>query len=246
MRMLPCAHRLVAERESYCWLETSRREGEEAALVFRALDGELPVKCTAELAAACPFRERSQGTAKALMVPCPHCQRRHREGSVSQQLCEAWSSAKEALAELRRELPEGRRYYPEGTTVPPYDEGTTPLVRRLIWPRLQSAVLRRDRYRCQDCGAEFGARRRKVFDQRLQRGKGGYRWESLEVHHIIARSSGGSDHPGNLKTLCPSCHRGYTVDQTAVRAARRRDREALLRALEEEGYESEDTDDPRD
>ncbi len=191
-----------------------------------------PLKCTGRIASACPFRERPAPKAKAHMVPCPHCRGRHRNGSNSQQLCEAWSDVKAVLARLRRELPEGRRYYGEGTSMPPYDEGTAPLIQRLVWQRLQPLVLRRDRYRCQDCGVCFGARRRKVYDPSLRRGKGGYRWESLEVHHIIARSLGGSDHPGNLKTLCPSCHALYTQEQAAARAADRRRRESMLQALD--------------
>ena len=32
----------------------------------------------------------------------------------------------------------------------------------------------------------------------------------LEVHHVIARRHGGSDHPSNLKALCECHHRMYT------------------------------------
>jgi 5-methylcytosine-specific restriction endonuclease McrA len=244
--MLPCRHRLMPEAESYCWLETSRRTEEETSLVFQGEGESRPVKCTAPLATVCPFREWTERTEKAGLVPCPHCRHRHREGSNSQLLCEAWGSTKGILAQLRKELPEGRRFYEQGTTVLPYDDHTTSLVRRLVWQRLKNTVLRRDRYRCQDCGAEFGARRRKVFDRRLRRGRGGYRWESLEVHHIIARSQGGSDHPGNLKSLCPACHREYTSEQAVERTALKRERRDTLRSLEQEGYGEETVEDPRD
>ncbi|MDW5562266.1 MAG: HNH endonuclease [Methanomassiliicoccus sp.] len=246
MRMLPCCHRLRPEEESFCWLESSLNLEEGPALVFRGEEEGRPARCTASLAAVCPFREWTAMKEKAAMVSCPHCQGRHRNGSNSQQLCEAWSATKSALARLRRELPEGHRFFKDGTTVPPYEEGTTPLIRRLVWQRLQPAILRRDRYRCQDCGVDFGARRRKVFDPKLRRGKGGYRWESLEVHHIIARSNGGSDHPGNLKTLCPACHSLYTLEQTAIRTADRKERAAMLRALEDAGYGDEGLNDPMD
>jgi len=243
--MLPCRHRLVPGSESYCYLETSRRSEDDIVLVFRGEEGR-PIRCGAALAAACPFREWSGERQRAGAVACPHCGRRHRAGSNSQQLCEAWASTKTALARMRKERPEGRRFYDEGTIELPYDEGTTPLVRRLVWQRLKTAVIRRDRYRCQDCGAEFGARRRKVFDAKLRRGKGGYRWESLEVHHIIARSEGGSDHPGNLKTLCPECHRSYTNEQTVVRTAQMRCRRDELRMLREQGFDDDIIEDPRD
>lgn len=243
--MLPCRHRLLPEEESFCWLESSAASEEVPALVFRSEDGR-PIRCTRQLAAACPFRDWTARRERAEMVPCPHCHGRHRNGSNSQQLCEAWSSTKAALALLRKDLPEGHRYYDGGTTTPPYDEGTTPLIRRLVWQRLQPAVLRRDRYRCQDCGTDFGARRRKVYDPKLRRGKGGYRWESLEVHHIAARSAGGSDHPGNLKTLCPACHASYTQEQSAARTVERRERASMLRALEDAGYCDDGMNDPLD
>jgi len=110
-------------------------------------------------------------------------------------------------------------------------------VRRLIWLRVKQAVLRRDRYTCQDCQSEYGSSRKKVFDQTLRKGKGGHRWEYLEVHHIIPRSKMGSDHPGNLKTLCPTCHRKYTVElMVDYLGERRRERELIkwLRELPDE------------
>lgn len=243
--MLPCRHRLVPEEESFCWLEASSSTEDGRDLVFHDRDGR-PVRCTTALAAACPFRESAEAQESVQLVPCPHCHGRHRNGSSTQQLCEAWSLTKAELALVRKRLPEGHRYYDQGTTVPPYPEDTTPMIRRLVWQRLQPAVVRRDRYTCQDCGTSFGARRRKVYDPQLRRGRGGYRWESLEVHHIIARSSGGSDHPGNLKTLCPSCHARYTVEQAGTRTAERRERTAMLRALEGSGHDDEMINDPWD
>ena len=47
-------------------------------------------------------------------------------------------------------------------------------------------VLNRDKYTCQHCKTKQG---------------------TLEVHHIIFRSNGGSDEPDNLITLCRQCHR---------------------------------------
>lgn len=244
--MLPCRHRLLPEKESFCWRETTRTSEERKMLMFRERDGDGPVRCDPLLAEACPFREWNERPDRPRMVPCPHCHRRHREGSNSQMLCEAWSSTKKELARLRRERPEGHRYYEEGTTELAYDEHTTALVRRLVWQRLQSAVLRRDRYRCQDCGVDFQGRRRKVFDPQMNGGRGGYRWESLEVHHIVARAKGGSDHPGNLKTLCPTCHRAYTKELVTDLVEERRERRTLLAELERQGYGEELVEDPWD
>ena len=47
-------------------------------------------------------------------------------------------------------------------------------------------ILNRDKYTCQHCKTKKG---------------------TLEVHHIIFRSNGGSDEPDNLITLCRNCHR---------------------------------------
>jgi len=56
-----------------------------------------------------------------------------------------------------------------------------------IPPRVRREVLARDQHRCQAPGCG--------------------RTRFLEVHHIVARSSGGSNHSDNLVTLCASCHR---------------------------------------
>jgi 5-methylcytosine-specific restriction protein A len=33
---------------------------------------------------------------------------------------------------------------------------------------------------------------------------------ATDVHHIVARKSGGDESPGNLESLCASCHSGET------------------------------------
>jgi len=238
-----CHHRLTSGEESFCFLQTNRvlsSDPTNRSLVFHGTKETWPVRCDQALLEVCPFwkdeREDAAEGAQA-MVRCPFCNRRHREGSTSKRLCEEWHSAKSVLKQMRRDHPGPKKYFEAGTKALPYARDTPDLVRRLIWLRLKQAILRRDRYSCQDCHASFDGSRRKVFDQALRGGKGGYRWEYLEVHHIIPRSRMGSDHPGNLKTLCPACHRKYTaelmVDQTEER---RRERELikLLRQLPDE------------
>lgn len=56
------------------------------------------------------------------------------------------------------------------------------------WPERRLRVLERDGYKCRRCNANL----RGVF----------YR----EVHHIVARARGGSDHMSNLIALCKTCH----------------------------------------
>ena len=63
-------------------------------------------------------------------------------------------------------------------------------------------VLHRDGHRCRNCGGKSGDR-------------------ILEVHHLESRKTGG-DSPGNLVTLCRTCHTGYhagTVELKIKRAA---------------------------
>lgn len=58
------------------------------------------------------------------------------------------------------------------------------------WARRRNAVLMRDRYECQSCGA-LGA--------------------AFEVDHIVPRADGGTHHLANLQTLCRKCH----IEKTA-------------------------------
>lgn len=208
-------------------------------LIFQGTLPGYPVRCDGHLFSLCPFRDEGMVEGgKGALLYCPHCKRRHRNGSTAKRLCEDWHSVKAVLKEMRTNKPGGNLFFENGTTLLPYRPDTPDLVRHLIWMRLKGAIARRDRYTCQDCGESFGKIRRKVFDKDLRRGSGGYRLESLEVHHIVPRSRGGSDHPGNLKTLCPRCHRSYTSDlRSDSSAARKRESDLLSRMRECEDAE---------
>jgi len=54
-----------------------------------------------------------------------------------------------------------------------------------LYRALCQQVLKRDRWRCQQCGSS----------------------ENLQVHHIRPRSKLGGDEDENLITLCSPCHR---------------------------------------
>lgn len=234
---MTCAHRITGGEASYCFLQSCRASDDDPSmkdLVFQGARPEWPVRCDRDLIEICPYRERViQDGGAGRLVPCPCCKRRHREGSTAKRLCVDWHRVKLVLKEMREMRHGQRKYFEQGTTLLPYPTDTPDLVRRLIWMRLKSAVIRRDRYTCQDCREVFGSSRRKVFDQSLKGGRGGYRWESLEVHHIVPRSRGGSDHPGNLKTLCPSCHRNYTNELIADIVEEKRRELDLVRMMRE-------------
>ena len=60
------------------------------------------------------------------------------------------------------------------------------------YARLRWAVLERDGWRCQQCGAR----------------------SNLHVHHQVFRSQGGTDSTGNLIVLCVDCHRGLHLHES--------------------------------
>lgn len=200
MRTCICRHRLDPYEDSHCGLI------DENGTYLVAKESGLPVFCDAKTAKNCLLRE---GDEKQL-ESCPFCHKRHYSGSGAQKLCRERRNVNEAFKEMRKEFPDPPRYYAEGTRKPVYTDWTEEWIRSHLWSNIRSRVLRRDAHTCQDCGEIFGKRSRRVYDPSLRKGKGGYRKESLEVHHIIPRSLGGSDHPGNLKTLCPLCHKKYS------------------------------------
>ena len=72
------------------------------------------------------------------------------------------------------------------------------------WNFLRAAVLYRDRHRCRMCGAE-----------------------GCDVHHIRPRWLGGIDHPFNLITLCPKCHRAEHRRRICEKASNDRNQTTL-------------------
>jgi ATP-dependent DNA helicase RecQ len=55
------------------------------------------------------------------------------------------------------------------------------------WREIRQLVLKRDGFRCRDCNRMCES-------------------PDADVHHLIPRSTGGKDEPGNLVTLCDGCH----------------------------------------
>ncbi|MCK9602247.1 MAG: HNH endonuclease [Dehalococcoidales bacterium] len=76
---------------------------------------------------------------------------------------------------------------PYGSRVDPYMGETDEAVRGWMWCRIRRFVIRRDMGICQLCGFP------------IQAGE-------EQVHHIVFRCHGGSDHPMNLMSLDRSCH----------------------------------------
>ncbi|MTI11565.1 HNH endonuclease [Sansalvadorimonas verongulae] len=65
------------------------------------------------------------------------------------------------------------------------------------WQKLRAQILKRDSYLCQEC------KRKGVIR------------EGRHVDHITPKAAGGTDEPGNLQTLCTTCHNHKTATERA-------------------------------
>lgn len=70
-------------------------------------------------------------------------------------------------------------------------------MRTSISLRTRFNLLKRDRFRCQYCGAHAGS-------------------TELVVDHVIPASKGGPDEPWNLLTACNNCNQGKAADYADV------------------------------
>jgi len=82
------------------------------------------------------------------------------------------------------------------------------------WQQLRLQVLRRDHYRCVQCGRSGRFPRRNRWQPFIPTGP----YVGLHVHHIQPLSRGGTNYPANLETLCIYCHE--TVTGRRLRGAR--------------------------
>jgi 5-methylcytosine-specific restriction endonuclease McrA len=74
------------------------------------------------------------------------------------------------------------------------------------WQRLRSQTLRRDHYRCVQCGRSGRFPKRSRWEPFVPTGP----YVGLHVHHVRPLSRGGSNNPENLQTLCIRCHETET------------------------------------
>ena len=91
------------------------------------------------------------------------------------------STVQTSRGELALSIPELEQAQCDCHTSRPGQRNTTS-----IPPKTRRQVLARDRHRCQKPGCE--------------------NTRYLEIHHLVARSSGGTNEIANLTTLCRSCH----------------------------------------
>jgi len=205
-----CNHRSPRRGEGYCYLTTGElapssdpKVNRWSGYVFQKADEDgifrsnNNVKCTEQLAKVCPYQvhtplPKPEKKSPKEKVMCQHCGEMHTVGSAAIDWCNAYEYIKQNSKQP---------FDPEGTTEEFYPDWALELnsvdVKARFWQSLALRILERDGYACQDCGREF--------DHNTTQ-----RWNEVEVHHIIPRTKGGSDHPKNLKTVCAKCHRKYT------------------------------------
>jgi len=80
------------------------------------------------------------------------------------------------------------------------------------WVDIREAVLRRDNYKCLECGTHCHA-------------------AEADVHHVLPRSAGGTDEPSNLVTLCDGCHAAHHPKLAGGLARRMLEKWAIRLAL---------------
>ena len=74
----------------------------------------------------------------------------------------------------------------------------TPAIGRGISPQRRNEILERNGFTCQNCGAGAGDPDPWNPGRKIR----------LHIDHIIPISQGGTDDPGNLRTLCSACNQG--------------------------------------
>jgi hypothetical protein len=101
--------------------------------------------------------------------------------------------------EIQKAFEDGGKWSNEGSRDHLPHEDMPPALKASGWKEVRRRVLARDGFHCQECN-------KPLADVPS--------WFT-EVHHIVPRERGGSDHPSNLKTLCLVCHRAYTNELLA-------------------------------
>jgi len=169
-------------REHHLWM-TSDGEGDRPFLSL----------CDESIAEVCQHRAWDHELSLAIMRSrsnlidrCQACGRRHRTLKESVR-CELEAIIDAAFSSTKTWHEQGCAEDLFGSHIP---DGMA----RIAWTKVRRRVLERDGFRCQECGR----------DLRTLPG-----WFT-EVHHILPRTRGGTNHPANLATLCVSCHKRKT------------------------------------
>ncbi len=184
-------------------------------------------KCTERMAEVCPYRVHSPlpPPEKAKWYDCPNCGHRHRT-EKARLLCAGYEAWRKAFKDWCDKFTPSTSTL-QGTREQVYPQelldfqGFSNMQRDYLWPFIAERIIERDKHKCQDCGLEAdhwtsehdnhtywstGASSNQHTDEYGVLRKD---WIPFEVHHIIPRGMGGSDHPANLKLVCKNCHSKY-------------------------------------
>lgn len=89
------------------------------------------------------------------------------------------------------------------------DPEPAPALERAVSKEVRALVLDRDGFTCQQCGAVAGEPHPDDPGRRTR----------LHIGHVIDKSQGGTDDPGNLRALCSVCNEGaanLTLDRPTL------------------------------
>jgi 5-methylcytosine-specific restriction endonuclease McrA len=157
------------------------------------------------MAAVCPYQIHTvivKPPPKPKPEKCKRCGARHYpDRGVSQLFCDAKDEFEKLMQPWDSEGSK-QSIWPSDSSYERY--------RVMLWPWIAGRIFERDKWICQDCGLETGTYQ---FDGQPLRhtttAKVGGIEIGFEVHHIIPKGLGGSDHPANLKLVCQNCHKKY-------------------------------------
>ncbi|MDD1771041.1 MAG: HNH endonuclease [Methanomassiliicoccales archaeon] len=149
--------------------------------------------CTESMSSKCPHRGWDHGESvtvqreKAeLLKECPACGEPHR--TIDERMrCILDQSIEKEFASSGTECGGSC----ESILPPEIPQEMWPYA----WKKIRDRVFERDEGKCRSCGRPL---------------EGMPSW-FFEVHHVVPRCEGGSDHPRNLVTLCYLCHKKSTA-----------------------------------
>jgi len=158
-------------------------------------EGEAPsvFYCTEQTIQRCPHRAWDhdvsvgvQQTRARLLTDCPSCGHRHHRLDERMR-CILLRSIDDKFATSGKEC--------GGSCEQILPSGVPQEMAPYAWKKIRAKVLERDERKCRSCHRDLDDMPSWFF----------------EVHHVVPRSEGGSDHPANLITLCYICHKKVTA-----------------------------------
>ncbi len=166
-------------------------------------------QCTEKMSEICPYRVHTvieKPPPKPKPEKCKRCGARHYpDRGVSQLFCDAKDEFDKLMQSWTSEGSK-QSIWPADSSYERY--------RVMLWPWIVGEIMERDKWKCQDCGSETDSiKGEKAIYHQTHRTfpKDEFTNERIqfEVHHILPKGLGGSDHPANLKLVCQNCHKKY-------------------------------------